>query len=270
MPSLSDKTASTIIRALLIGDSGSGKTGSLTSLVEAGYNLHIADFDNGLDVLASLLKKIDPELLKYVDYGTFRDSYKVLGDKPVPVTADAWMQGIKYIEKVCTNKSYGENDVLVIDSLSFAAKSAMNHILKLNGRLSMAPWQSDYGEAQRLVESLVGMLTDDEIKVNVICTAHISFIGNEENGEPVKGFPSLIGKALGPVIPRYFNHALLCRAVGSGAGLSQRIHTVTFGNIELKNTNPGVVKPDYDLKKGGLATYFRDAKGGKEPTAAAA
>lgn len=265
MPTLDSKVTSPIIRALLIGDSGSGKTGALASLVEAGYNLHIADFDNGLDVLASILKRKDPELLKFVDYATFRDGFKVQGDKTVPLSADAWMHGIKYIDKVCSNKSLGANDVLVIDSLSFAAKSAMNHILKLNGRLTMAPWQSDYGEAQRLVENLVGMLTDDEIKVNVICTAHIAFIGNEENGEPVKGFPSLIGKALGPVIPRYFNHALLCRAVGSGAGLSQRIHTVTFGNIELKNTNPGVVKPDYDLRKGGLASYFKDARGGVEP-----
>jgi hypothetical protein len=68
------------------------------------------------------------------------------------------------------------------------------------------------------------------------------------------------------VVGRYFNHQLLIRQVGSGNALTRKIHTTTFANIELKNTNPGVIKSDYPLATG-LAEYFKDARG-VEPSAA--
>lgn len=267
MPSLADRANDTLVRALLLGDSGSGKTGALASLALRGYNLYIADFDNGLDILSNVVGRADKESLQYIQYETFRDVYKVSGPKTLPVSADAWMKGIQWIEKVC-NKATPE-DVVIIDSLSFAAKAAMNFILKLNNRLALHPHQSDYGEAQKLIEGLVAMMTDPSINTNIIMTAHIAYIGNEEAGEPTKGFPSLIGKALGPIIPRYFNHALMCRSVGSGAAVTRRIHTSTMGNVELKNVNPGVIKNDYPLASG-LADYFRDARGTEPKVAQAA
>ena len=264
---MADHKAHPLVRALLIGDSGSGKSGALASLAAAGYTLWIADFDNGLDVLASIVKKHAPAALENIEYETFRDRFKVQGDKLVPTDAKAWTEGIRWIEKVATRKDLGQNDILILDSMSFAAKAAMLHIRKINGRLTMAPYQSDYGEAQNLIEGLAGMLTDDDLKCNVICTAHVAYQGDEEAGVPTKGLPSMIGKALNPVIPRYFNHTLLARQVGSGTAVTRQIHSVTLGNIELKNTNPGTIRERYkfDGVTGGLADYFRDARG-VEPT----
>lgn len=263
MANMADHKAHPLVRALLIGDSGSGKSGALASLAAAGYTLWIADFDNGLDVLASILRKHAPQALENVNYETFRDRYRAQGDKLVPTDAKAWMEGIKWIDKIASRKDMSGNDILILDSMSFAAKAAMLHIRKMNGRLTIAPYQSDYGEAQNLIEGLAAMLTDDDLPFNVICTAHVAYQGDEEAGVPTKGLPSMIGKALNPIIPRYFNHTLLARQMGTGTALTRQIHSVTFGNIELKNTNPGIIKERYkfDGVTGGLADYFRDARG---------
>ena len=51
MPSLANHQSNEFTKLLIEGDSGSGKTGALASLVKAGYKLRILDMDNGLDAL---------------------------------------------------------------------------------------------------------------------------------------------------------------------------------------------------------------------------
>src|SRR5262252_9685406 len=53
MPGLEDHQSNDFVKMLLIGDAQAGKTGSLVSLVKAGYRLRILDFDNKLDVLST-------------------------------------------------------------------------------------------------------------------------------------------------------------------------------------------------------------------------
>jgi hypothetical protein len=269
MPKLSDPAAQPPIRMMLIGDSGTGKTGALASLAKAGYNLWIADFDNGIEIIRNLLAS-DPDALDRIDFETCRDLYQVQGANTVPKEAKAWAHGIKYLES-CLKKNLGPKDIVIVDSLSFAAGAAMLYVLKINGRLIQAPWQSDWGEAQRLVESFVGMLTAD-IDCHVICTAHIAVTGGTRveriqgkepvviDEGPVRRLPSMIGKAFNPKVPRYFNHMLLCHRIGSGQAAKRTIKTTTFDDIELKNTSPTVVKPEYPLGTG-LADYFKDVRG---------
>jgi hypothetical protein len=279
MPKLSDPEAQPPIRGLLVGDSGTGKTGALASLVRAGFNLYLADFDNGHEILRNVLIKHAAEdgkpknfYLDKVDVEVCRDKYGFQGVSAVPKDARAWAKGIKYIETVLNKGTW--NDILAIDSMSFAAKSAMIYTLKINNRLLVRPYESDWGDAQRLVESLAAMLDNDAIRCHIIATAHLAYSGGKErittkgpdgknvteliDAGPERGLPSMIGKAINPVIPRYFNHTLLTRSVGSGNALKQTIHTRAFDTIELKNTNPGVIKPEYPLASG-LADYFKDA-----------
>ena len=63
------------VKMLLIGDTGSGKTGALASLAKAGYKLHILDFDNGVPVIASYLNEAE---LKTVEVEVLTDKMKVL------------------------------------------------------------------------------------------------------------------------------------------------------------------------------------------------
>jgi len=276
MPKMSDPAAQPPIRGLLIGDSGTGKTGGLASLALAGYRLFIADFDNGMEVLRNLIREADPKALDRVEFETFRDEHQVNGAFTVPKTARAWADGIKWLEGVLNQKDLGPQDVVCIDSLSFAARAAMNFILKLNGRLQSAPWISDWGEAQRLVENLVAMITDDAIKCHLLCSAHIATTGGKKietiknkdgstekvvlDEGPVKRLPSMIGKAFNPIVPRYFNHMLLFTRQGTGSAMRRSIMTRPEADLELKNTNPARIRPEYSLANG-LAEYFAAARG---------
>ena len=61
MPSLARHQSNSLTKLLLVGDAKSGKTGSLVSLVKAGYKLRILDFDNLLDVLKYMIIRECPE-----------------------------------------------------------------------------------------------------------------------------------------------------------------------------------------------------------------
>ncbi len=68
MPSLSKHQSNDFVKLLLLGDAKSGKTGSLVSLVEAGYKVRILDFDNLLDILAKLISEQCPEQIDNVEF----------------------------------------------------------------------------------------------------------------------------------------------------------------------------------------------------------
>ena len=55
MVKLAEHTSGDATRILYLGNSGAGKTGSLVSLVEAGYNLRILDMDNGVGILKQFI-----------------------------------------------------------------------------------------------------------------------------------------------------------------------------------------------------------------------
>lgn len=55
MASIKEHTSADVTKLLLVGDSGSGKTAALASLANAGKNLRILDYDDGLSILPDLL-----------------------------------------------------------------------------------------------------------------------------------------------------------------------------------------------------------------------
>ena len=75
MPSLAQHQSNEFTKLLIEGDSGSGKTGALASLVGAGYKLRILDMDNGLDSLKSFVMKDCPDKIDNVEFRTLRDEY---------------------------------------------------------------------------------------------------------------------------------------------------------------------------------------------------
>lgn len=260
MPSLSDHQSNKITKMLLLGDSGSGKTGALASLAKAGYNLYIADIDEGLDVLANLLRDsktpYGSDALGRVKYETLTDQMKQLAGRMVPGRATVWQRLVKLLENWPEKgpiTSFTDKDVFVLDSLTFASQAAMNFILSMNARLGQKPHQSDWFEAQILVEGLLQALYDTSVKCNVVVISHITYIG-EENG-PVHGYPSSLGKSLPPKVGRYFNSALMCKTIGTGPGAKRKIFTNSVGVVELKNTAPLRVANDYPIESG-LADYF--------------
>lgn len=298
MPPLSAHQSSQFVKMLLLGESGSGKTGALVSLVKAGYNpIGILDFDNGLDILRNLVLRECPDQADHVFFQTVTDKVKTVGSNVVydgTPTAfnramsllDNWK--IKDGEDLGPPAKWGPNGLLVVDSLSFASRSAFAFSLAMAGRLPpSAPWPQDYGDAQGRIRFLLQELYAENFRCNVIVTDHIDYqefnamgtfatvmetkdTPQQEKVAYTRGLPKAIGKALGPEIGRYFNCAVMMKTVGQGNMARKKVRTVSEGVVELKAPlHPKDLELELPIETG-LATLFEKIKGQPNQKEAAA
>ncbi len=262
MTSLADHQSSKFSKLLYIGDSGTGKTGSYVSLVQAGYKLRLLDLDNGLDALKAWIKKECPDKLSSVDYETVQDRFVL--NTGVGAQIDPEQKTKAFVEAMKLMKTWsdgskpqdwGENTFFIVDSLTSLGNEAFEFAKGLNPS-SKDPRQW-YAAAQEALESFVAAVVSEDFKCNVIITAHVRRI--EMPDGTLKGWPTSIGKALGDVIPRYFNTMILAETIGSGENVKRKIKTVPTGIIDLKTPAPFAMSKEYDLGSG-LATIVKVLK----------
>lgn len=262
MTKLSSHHSSKFVKLIYCGDSGTGKSGSLVSLVKAGYNLRILDMDNGLDALKEQINLQCPDKIDQVDYITLRDPVKGTSSGPL-VTAKAYVEAIK-----CMNEwddgsipaEGGENEVFVVDSTTTLGRAAYSWAkAQQPGAKDPRQW---YFAAQQSFENVVAMLTDEAFHANVILIAHVTY--RELQDGTTKGYPSAVGSALGPTIPRYFNTLIEAQTTTSGLGSDKKvqrtIRTVPTTVLDLKNPAPFRIDAEYDLNEG-LSSIFAKLKG---------
>jgi len=293
MPSLLKHQSTNITKLLLIGDSGAGKSGSLASLAAAGYKLRILDLDNGLDVLKSYLTdprsryvQANPKCAENVHFETLTDPMKNINGRLTPAKATVWRKMTELLThwKVGGDEPYdlgkptewGPECILVIDSLSMLATAATNYHLFLNAALNSTRTSNearrDIGAAQNMIRDLLQLLYDVNFNTNVIVLSHITFVtesggkpGAEEQSSTGQGYPSAIGRALSPHIPRWFNSMLIAKTEGSGSGAKHMIYTSgqNIGGqiVNAKNSAPLQVAAKYPLETG-LADYFQAIRKG--------
>lgn len=259
MPKLTDHHSGKFTKILYLGDSGTGKTGSLVSLVSAGYKLHVLDFDNGLDVLKEFAKRDCPDKLANVDYETVRDQYKAGPTGPmVAGVPKALVNSLKLLNKWSDESvpaEWGPDHILVVDSLTGLGKAAFEWAKGMNpGAKEPRQW---YHQAQQAVDNVLSMLTSEAFHANVIIIAHVQFV--EQSDGSVRGYANTIGKALGPMVPTYFNTMVLAKSQGSGTNVKRSILTVPTSMIDLKNPAPFKVDKELPLESG-LATIFNKLK----------
>lgn len=265
MPDLGQHASSDFVKMLLIGESGSGKTGALHSLTK-DYNLRILDMDNGLDSLAAMMRRNkEAEQMKRVEYVSLRDKYGTAGTAmPTFLGApSAFMNAMKMM----TNWSpkaikmegpdrgppadWGKDSVLVIDSFTFLGDAAYNQAKFLNP--SAKDERQIYGAAQDGLENVLAIIQDAAFRTNVIVISHVRYV--ERPDGTTKGYASAIGSALSPKIPTYFNSVALAESTGSPP--KRTIRTASSAMIDLKNpANFGVQLPIETA----LATFFKAVK----------
>ena len=253
MTSLAQHQSNKYTKLCLIGNSKSGKTGAMTPLV-TDFNLRILDFDNGLDVLKTHVQKYHPERLDSVEFVTLRDQYKMTPQGPICPRPTAFNEA----QRLLTHWKYDDVDlgapaewgpdcILVIDSFTFFADAAFNAVEPLSGK----DGRMAYYNAQRALEKILAIIQSDDFETNVIVTSHIRFIELEEGKR--KGFPTAVGEALSPKIPRYFNSVALCEV---GQGGKRTIQTAATSTIDLANPKPFEMLPKYPIETG-LAEFFK-------------
>ena len=262
MPTLAQHQSSEFTKLLLEGDSGSGKTGCLASLVCAGYKLRILDFDNGLDSLAGAVKRTCPDKLENVEFRTLRDKRRATDLGPViDGVPSAFTNALKMLDRwkyddvdLGIPAQWGPDYWLVLDSLTFLSDAAfdwremMTKSVSKDGKYDK---RMIYYDAQNAVENVLALLTGESFRTNVIVITHIRYTDNPDGTK--KGYPTAVGSALGPTIPRYFNSVALCQ---TAAGGKRTIQTVATAMIDLKNPASATMAPTLPIETG-LATFVK-------------
>lgn len=260
MPTLAKHQSSEFTKLLLIGDSKSGKTGALAALVKAGFKLRIIDFDNGLDALAQIVKRDSPAALANVEFATLRDKMKAtpMGSQ-VDGAATAFIEGIKLLDHWKTSTAdlgkpaeWGKECILVVDSLTFMSDAAFHFREPLTPRSRDGKYdiRAVYKDAQDAIESVLALLTSESFRTNVIVISHVRYVDNPDGTK--KGYPTAVGAALSPQIPRYFNSVALAQ---TGPGGKRQIQTAATAMIDLANPAAFKMLPTLPIETG-LATFF--------------
>lgn len=269
MPSLDQHQSNNATKLLLLGDAKSGKTGSLVSLVTAGYKLRILDFDNLLDILKGLILKQCPDKITNVEFRTLRDKYKAGAKGTVLDGAPkAWIDAIKMLDnwkytdddgtEIDFGKpgNWGSDTILVIDSLSRLCDAAYDYHEAIipAGSSGKSDGRAVYGNAQDDVEKFLAMLTSKNFNTNVIVIAHGVYTDLPDG--TTKIFPQGVGQKLSPKIPQYFPNYIRYKNKNN----KRTIQVTSDTMIDLANTRPDKLDKELSIETG-LAEFFAALKG---------
>lgn len=219
------------IKVLLIGGSGSGKTYSIRTLVEAGITPLCIFTENSFDVLGDVPAEklhwtyIEPnkgglaQLMEAAKRAStmgpdqlqkINDLSRAANNSFMPI-----LQAMMDFKCARTGKQFGNvstwgtDKALVIDSLSGLTIAAT----KLAVGEKYALTQPEYQIVMKTVENLVNQICTG-FQCHAVITAHAEREMDEVNGG-VKIMASTVGRKLAPVLPRYFTDVLLAKRQGS-------------------------------------------------------
>ena len=245
---------------LLIGASGSGKTHSLTTILEAGLELFVVITEpHGLETLltACAARKLDISKLHWMEIFpsrpgfesleamakkvSFMDQQALSALKPGGERATAqWIELIKGLRDFKDGKdgrTYGPVDLfdntraVAIDSLS--GLNAMSMDITIGDKVTANP--GEWGIAMKQLEKLILTCTSS-MRCLFVLTAHAEREVDELTGAG-KIMASALGRKLAPTLPRFFSEVVLATRKAEGENESY-----TWSNAEA----------GYDLKRRAL------------------
>ena len=242
---------------MLLGSPGSGKTYSLSTLLEAGLEVFtIVTEPHGLEVLLDAIseKKLPldrfhwrcisptrPDFTSLVRMGqlvSISDQGSLASMRPGGERSTSpWIEAIKALDSFkCEHcgKEFGSvtklgpESALVIDSLSGLNTMAMD--VTIGDKVTANP--GEWGIAMRQLDKLILACTSN-LKCLFVLTGHIEKEADEITGAS-KIMASSLGKKLAPTLPRYFSEVVLAEARVTEAGKNFTWSTATL-NFDLKN-----------------------------------
>lgn len=233
---------------LLVGATGTGKTYSIRTLVDAGITPFIVFTEPGMRTVGDVpADKLHWHYVKPANV-TFDDltaNAKKIGTMSYEsLTKMANMDKGKYqqfmeVLAVChdftcqrTGESFGDastwgtDRALVIDSLTGLSKMAMNLVIGAKP----VKHQGDWGVAMDNLGRLLDMFTDN-LFCHYVLIAHLEREKDEITGA-MRNMPSTLGQKLAPKIPQNFDDVVLCKEAGG-----KFFWNTTDPNTDLKNRN---------------------------------
>jgi hypothetical protein len=259
MSSLADHPTRSIIKLLAFGESKTGKTGSLVSLVQAGYKLRILDFDNLLGILRRQVLQHCPDKISNVDFISLIDSYKV-GMKGTAYAGKptAYLESLRLLNSwndYGDPTSWPDDHILVIDSLSRWCDACYNLHDQMTPKTGKGGGDYDgraaFFSAQEDMEKQLATLTSSSFTTNVIVIGHGTYITLDDG---IHILPQGIGAKLSPKIPEYFPNVVYYTNKNDK-------RTIQLESNRMVNlANDASLKGDLPIETG-LATIFAALRG---------
>lgn len=285
-------------KAIIVAEPKTGKTGSIASLVNAGYRVIVAAFDPGYDILLNL---IEPEVQKNLIILPFSDrkgfqgpqSRITVGNIGEPLAfakfanflndgkaRQAACQGGEIVDLGPSDK-WGRDTFLVIDNLTSMSECAMSRLLAQLGRDRLRRTRKDWGSSAAEVDDVLIQMTSEFFSYHLIVLAHWQVQGPREwededknnieksdyNNElrkaeaeliPTKMVPMSIGRKLSKNLISHFPSALWAEVNDRG----ERIFNLAPTSVRDSGVpvRPGTLPKTLPIETG-LLTIFNAVTG---------
>jgi hypothetical protein len=221
MPSLSDHPTRTTVKLLAFGESKTGKTGSLVSLVKMDFKLFILDFDNLLGILRRQVMQHCPDKIQNVHFVSLMDKFKVgmkgtdYGGKPT-----AYLDSLRLLnhwkdggDDYGNPADWPDDHILVIDSLSRWCDACYNLHDQATPKTGKSGGDFDgraaYFSAQDDMEKQIATITSATFSCNIIVIGHGVYMKLDDGTTRI--LPQGIGSKLSPRFPSYFPNVVYYR-----------------------------------------------------------
>lgn len=267
-------------KIILMGPSGTGKTHSIRTLVDAGITPFVIFTEPGMEVLSDIPK--EKLHWKYIPAGAgsilelkdIADKVNKFSFEALTKMTDAnrskYNQFIQVLNTcnqfVCdrTGEDFGDSATwptsrcLVIDSLTGLGKMAMNLVVGGKPTKSMPDW----GLAQDMIKKLVDYTTNN-LRCGFVLIAHVARERDEITGGTYVTINTL-GQKLAPELPLFFSDVIMAKreaakftwsTAESGSDTKAR-------NVPLEANMPPSFVPLYSnwIKKGGIIESANSAQ----------
>jgi hypothetical protein len=231
-----------------MGGTGSGKTYSLRTFLDAGITPFVLFTEPGMEVLADLppskchwayIPPVPVSLDSILDRATKVGSLSL--ESLAKLTDSTRSQDNRFLKIVQTINnfkcdrtgetfgsaaSWDQSRVLVIDSLSGLSLAAMHNVIGNKPVASMADW----GIAQSQLEQLINYCCLN-IPCNFVMLAHTEReIDEVMGGQQIMA--STLGRKLAPKLPRFFSDVILAKREGT-----KFTWNTATANVDLKARN---------------------------------
>lgn len=258
------------LRILVVGYPGTAKTGSLASLLNAGFKIRYLDFDGNLD---PLLQYTRPEMLANLDVAYFEDRMRSGAQAIEPIgIPQAFANAFKQLDDWKTqdangneislgaSSDWGPDTIVVLDSLTKMGDAAFRRSMKMQNKTPLNTTDRVWGLAMQEQSAFIERLTSANNKHHVIVLAHLKMIGPKDtrSGEsdiastikhqiadilPTRLYPSALGWQLPQAIGGEFPIVIEATKVTKATGTTRTLNLAPRQLLDVKF--PGALGTDF-------------------------